>query len=202
MVNITATTSLWIQDMDYDQYRPATTPFDTLLLVPIHVLLQSLWFNSSPVTNDCLSVTNRNKQQQNSIGHCSNYLFVNSGHGLWSIQVRFTIWHTGCWYPYMCFFSHFDSIPCQWQTMSSVTNRNKPEQNSGGHCRNHLFVRTGHVLWSIQTIYTIWHTTGTHRCASPVTLIPFLPSDKPWPLWQIGTNKSKTLVGIVATASL
>jgi hypothetical protein len=47
VVGITATTKLWIQGMDHDQYKPAT-PFDTLL-VPLHVLLQSLWLDSSPV---------------------------------------------------------------------------------------------------------------------------------------------------------
>jgi hypothetical protein len=52
--DIAATAYLWIQDMDYDEYRPAT-PLDTLLL-PIHVLFWSLWLNSSPGANDGLLV--------------------------------------------------------------------------------------------------------------------------------------------------
>jgi hypothetical protein len=52
VVGIEATAYLWIQDMDYDQYRPAT-PFDTLL-VPIHGFLKSLWLNSSQVANEGL----------------------------------------------------------------------------------------------------------------------------------------------------
>jgi hypothetical protein len=68
--------------MDYDQYRPAS-PFDTLL-VPIHVLPGHFNLILSPVKNDgwLLWQANRNKEQQNSAGHCSNHLFVNSGHGL------------------------------------------------------------------------------------------------------------------------
>jgi hypothetical protein len=31
------------------------------------------------------SGSNRNQQQQNSGGHCSKRIFVNSRHGLWSI---------------------------------------------------------------------------------------------------------------------
>jgi hypothetical protein len=180
------------------------------------------------------SVTNRNKEQQNSGGHCSNRLFVNLGHGLWVIKTSYTIWHTAgthtcassviltqfftsgkwrplwqigegtakqwwtlqqpslcefrilimsnkdqlhhlphCWYPYMCFFSHFDSILHQWQMNASVTNRNKEQQNSGGHCSYHLFVNLGHGLWVIKTSYTVWHTAGTHTCACSVTLTQF-----------------------------
>jgi hypothetical protein len=110
---------------------------------------------------------------------------------------------THCWYPYMCFFGHFDLIPHQWQMMASVTNMNKQQQNSGGHCSNRHFVNTQFRLWSIKIGYTVWHTAGTHTCASLVTLIQFLTSrDKWWPLIQIGTSNSKTVVGIVATASL
>jgi hypothetical protein len=50
LVGIAASAYLWIQNMDYDQYRQAT-PFKNMLAL-IHVLLQSLWLNSSPVTND------------------------------------------------------------------------------------------------------------------------------------------------------
>jgi hypothetical protein len=147
MVGIAATASLWIQDMDYDQYRPAR-PFDTLL-VPIHVLFQSLWFNSSPVTN--YGLCGKKKQttakhwwalQQPPLFEFRTCIMINSD------QLHHL---THCWYPYMCFSSHFDSIPHQWQMMASVRNRNKQQQNSGGHCRNRLFVNTRHGLWSIQT---------------------------------------------------
>jgi hypothetical protein len=40
MMDIAATASLLIQDMDYDQYKPVS-PFDKLM-VPIDVLLQLL----------------------------------------------------------------------------------------------------------------------------------------------------------------
>jgi hypothetical protein len=55
------------------------------MLVPIHVVL--LWsFGSIHHRWQMMaSVTNRNKEQQNSGEHCSNHLFVNSGHGLGSI---------------------------------------------------------------------------------------------------------------------
>jgi hypothetical protein len=111
---------------------------------------------------------------------------------------------THCWYPHMCFFGHFDSIPHQsWQMMASGSNRNKQQQDSGGHCSNGLFVNTQFGLRSILTgYYTVWHTAGAHSCASSVTLIQFLTSDKPWPLGQIGTSYSTTVMGIPATAFL
>jgi hypothetical protein len=83
VVCIAATAKLWIQGMDYDQCGPAT-PFKNKLALT-YVLLQSLWLNFSPVANVGLSGSNRNKQEQNSGGHCSNHQIVNSGHGLWSI---------------------------------------------------------------------------------------------------------------------
>ena len=86
--------------------------------------------------------------------------------------------------------------------MASVTNRNMQQENNYVHCSNRLFLDWGHGLWSIQTCYTIWHTAGTHTCASSVTLTPYIPSDKWWPLWQICTCNSKIIMGIVATASL
>jgi hypothetical protein len=64
--------------MDYDQYKPLT-PFKNNLVL-IHVLLQSLWLDSSPVANDGLWV-NRNKQQQYNGGLYRNHQIVNSGHG-------------------------------------------------------------------------------------------------------------------------
>jgi hypothetical protein len=74
---------------------------------------------------------------------------------------------THCWYPQMCLSNQFDSIPHQWQMMASGSNaRGKQQQNSGGHYSNCLFVNSGHGLWSIQTSFTIWHTAGTHTCAS------------------------------------
>jgi hypothetical protein len=109
---------------------------------------------------------------------------------------------THCCYPYMCFFSHFELIPHQWQMTASVTNRNEQQQNSNGHCSNWLFVNSGHGLWLTQTLYTIWHTAGTPQCALFVTLTWFLTSDKPWPLWQIATSNSKTVMGNEATATL
>jgi hypothetical protein len=109
---------------------------------------------------------------------------------------------THCWYLYMCFFSHFDSIPHQWQMMACVADRNKHNQNSGGHCQNRLFVNRGHPVWSISILFTIWDTAGTHTCASSVTMIEFPTSDKWWPLWRIGTNTTKTMLGIPGTASL
>jgi hypothetical protein len=50
VVGISATSKLWIQGMNYDQYRPATTFKNKLGF--IHVVLQSLWLTSSPVAND------------------------------------------------------------------------------------------------------------------------------------------------------
>jgi cysteine sulfinate desulfinase/cysteine desulfurase-like protein len=52
-----------------------------------------------------------------------------------------------------------------------------------------------------------WATTGKNTraqtCgASPVTLAPFLTSGKWWPVGQLGTSNSKTVVGIEATAYL
>jgi hypothetical protein len=44
VVNIDAATKLWIQDMDYDQYRPAAPYKNKLVLT--HVLLQSLGLDS------------------------------------------------------------------------------------------------------------------------------------------------------------
>jgi hypothetical protein len=49
-----ASFTLLIKDIKYEQYRPAI-PFDTLL-VPIHMLLQSLQLHSSLVTNGGLRV--------------------------------------------------------------------------------------------------------------------------------------------------
>jgi hypothetical protein len=54
IVGDTAMAYFWIHGMEYDQYRRAIV-FDTLL-VPVPVLLQSLWLRSSPLTNDGLSV--------------------------------------------------------------------------------------------------------------------------------------------------
>jgi hypothetical protein len=51
-------------------------------------------------------------------------------------------WHTSS----MCFFSHFDSITHQWQMMASGSNRNKQQQDSGGHCSNRIFVNSRHGL--------------------------------------------------------
>jgi hypothetical protein len=116
---------------------------------------------------------------------------MNTGHRIWSIQTRYTNWHTdGHWYPYICFFAgHFDSLPHQWQTIALVTNRNK-QQNSGGHCSSRLFVNSRHELWFIQTSYIIWHTAGAHTCASLVTFIQLLTSNK----WWQKNNTSKTVV--------
>jgi hypothetical protein len=50
---------------------------------------------------------------------------------------------------YMCFFGHFDAINHQWQMMASGSNWNKQQQNSGGHCSNHIFVNSEHGIWSI-----------------------------------------------------
>jgi hypothetical protein len=53
------------------------------------------------------------------------------------------------WYSYMCFFSHFDSIPHQWQMMSSGSNKNKQQQNSGGYYGKRQMGKSGHGLLSI-----------------------------------------------------
>jgi hypothetical protein len=83
--------SFWIQDLNYDQYRPAI-PFDTLL-VPIHMLLQSLWLHSSLLTNDCLHVKYEHPTAKR-CGHCCNGLFVlNTGYTVWSIYTSYTLWH-------------------------------------------------------------------------------------------------------------
>jgi hypothetical protein len=102
----------------------------------------------------------------------------------------------------MGFFSQINSIIHQWQMMAYGWNRNKQPQNSGGHCSNPIFVNSRHGLWSISTSYTIGHTPCTHTCASLVTLTWFLTSGKWWPVGQIGTSNSKTVVAIVATAYL
>jgi hypothetical protein len=53
------------------------------MLMPIHVvILQSFWLHSSPVWQMMACGSNRNEVQQNSGGHCSNRIFVNSEHGL------------------------------------------------------------------------------------------------------------------------
>jgi hypothetical protein len=88
VVGITATAKLWIQDMDYDQYRPAT-PFKNKLVL-IHVLLQSL-DSIFYMWQMMASGWNRKKQQHNSGGHYSNHQIVNPGHGLWSMWTCYTI---------------------------------------------------------------------------------------------------------------
>jgi hypothetical protein len=52
------------------------------ILMPIHVVLvQSL--GSNPHQWEMMACgSNRNKEEQNSGGHCSNGIFVNSRHGL------------------------------------------------------------------------------------------------------------------------
>jgi hypothetical protein len=50
------------------------------------------------------------------------------------------------WYSQMCFFSHFDLIPHQWQMMASGSNWNKQQQISGGHCSNQICVNSEHGL--------------------------------------------------------
>jgi hypothetical protein len=124
VVVIAATASLWKHSMDYDPKRKDTL-FGTML-VPIHVLLQSLWLNSSHLANDHL-----------------------------------------------------------WVKYGQATAKKE------GHCSNRLFVNSGHGLWLIQTSYTIWITAGTHTCASSVTLIRFLTSDKWLHLCQIEIIHSK-----------
>jgi hypothetical protein len=49
---------------------------------------------------------------------------------------------------------------------------------------------------------TPFKKVGTHTCASSVTLTPLITSGKWWPLGQIKTRNSKTVVGIAATAYL
>jgi hypothetical protein len=65
--------------MDYDQYRP-DAPFKVKLAL-IHVLLQSLSLDSSPVANDGLLVKYVQATEKSG-GHYSNRQIVNSGHGL------------------------------------------------------------------------------------------------------------------------
>jgi hypothetical protein len=153
VVGIAATAKLWIQDIDYDQYWP-DVPFKYKLAL-IHVLLQSLWLDSSPVANVGLWVLTQEQA---------------TAKQWWALQqppsCEFKTWivinidqmhHSKIsWHSYMCFFSHFDLIPHRWQLMASGSNRNKQQQNSGGHCSNcQLVVNSGHRLCSIQTSYTI-----------------------------------------------
>jgi hypothetical protein len=90
VVGITATTKLWIQDMDYDQYRPQLVH---------HLQICWYWYSGFfshfgliPHQWQMMAYgINRNMKQKNSGGHCSNRQIVNSGHGLWSILTSYTI---------------------------------------------------------------------------------------------------------------
>jgi hypothetical protein len=116
--------------------------------VPIHVvLLQSLWLHSSPVPNDGLLVKlewGKAKQwwalQQPHICEFRTWIMITIDQ-LHHLKMS--------WHSYMCFFSHFDLIYHQWQMMASGSNRNKQQQNTGGHCSNHIFVNLRHGLWWI-----------------------------------------------------
>jgi hypothetical protein len=105
-------------------------------------------------------------------------------------------------YTYICFFTHFDLIPHQWQIMASRLNSNKQQQNSVVNCSNCQNVNTRHGIWSIQTSYYLWNTSVTHTFAPSLTLTRFRTGDKSWPLGQIGTRNSKTVLGIAATAKM
>jgi hypothetical protein len=110
---------------------------------------------------------------------------------------------THCRYPSMCFFNQFDLIHHWWQMMASGSNRNEKQQNSDEHCSNCQTVNPGHGLWSLHTSYAIWHAAGTRPCASSISLTWVITSDKwCWPLGQIGTQNSKTVVGIAAATKL
>jgi hypothetical protein len=79
LVDIAATAKLWIQDMDYAQYRP-DAPFKNKLAL-IHVLLRH--FDLIPHKWQMMAFgSSRSMKQQNSGGHCSNSIFMDSGHGL------------------------------------------------------------------------------------------------------------------------
>jgi hypothetical protein len=54
--------------------------------------------------------------------HCSNGLFLNTGHWIWSIWTSYTIWHIAG--------THTYSIHHPWQMMASVTNMNIQQQKN------------------------------------------------------------------------
>jgi hypothetical protein len=75
--------------------------------------------------------SNKNMKQQNSGGHCTDAKLCIQD----MIMINIDQLHhlKISWYSYMCFFSHFDLIPHQWQMMAFGSNKNKQQQNSGGH---------------------------------------------------------------------
>jgi hypothetical protein len=173
VVGIAATPKLWIQDMDYDQYRPAT-PF---IISLTHTCASSVTLTRFLTSGKWWLLGQIGTQSSKTVVGIAatakwefrTWIMININ------QLRhFKI----CWNSYMCFFTHFDYIPHKWQTVASGSNRNTKQQNSDGHYSNHQIVNSGHGLLSIQTSYTIWHTAGTHTCASSVTLTWFLTGGK------------------------
>jgi hypothetical protein len=80
---ITATAFLWIECMEYDQYRPVLQS-DTLL-VTIHLLLDSIFILKISIDKwPCQWQLGTSKRKQGG-GHTSNCLFVDWAHGVWSI---------------------------------------------------------------------------------------------------------------------
>jgi hypothetical protein len=137
---------LWKTPILYHWYRPNWS-LETLL-VPIHMLLQDFWLNSSPVANDGLSWVKW--EQATAKQWWTLQQPPNCEFRTWTMINIDQLHHLKIsWYSHLCFFSHFDLIPHQWQMMASWSNRNTKQQNSGGHGSNHQIVNSGHGLWSI-----------------------------------------------------
>jgi hypothetical protein len=122
--------------MDYDQYIPATLFENKLALIP--VVLQSLLLDFSPVPNDglCVDYDQATTKQWLALQQPPFHQLM-----MWSMINIDQLHHLKiCWHSYMWFFSHFDLITNQWQMTADWSNRNKKQQNSGGHCSNRLFM--------------------------------------------------------------
>jgi hypothetical protein len=149
---MTGNAPLWKTPILYHLYRPNWSL--EILLVPIHMLLKVFWLDSSPVANDGISVQcwkQATAKQWWTLQHLPNCEFRT-----WIMINIDQLYHLkNSWYSHMCFFSHFDTIPHQWQMMTSWSIRNMKQQNGGGHCSNHQIVNSGHELLSIYTSYTI-----------------------------------------------
>jgi hypothetical protein len=104
----------------------------------------------------------------------------------------------------MCFLTHFYVLHHEWQMTASVsTSRSKQVENSGGHCSKCLLVNWGHGVWSIQTCFTILHTSCIHTCASLLISMFYIMNDKWCPQCKLlGASKKKTVVGITANTFL
>jgi hypothetical protein len=119
------------------------------------MFLQSLWLHSSPMTNDGLTVKYEPaitkqlwvlQQWPNSKYRTLNMIIIDKLHHL-----------THCWFPYICFFSHFDSIHHhdKWWPQSQLLHEDHPQilyedhptAKDCGYCSNGLFLDTGYKVW-------------------------------------------------------